>query len=89
MVLSTTARGIAREWGAGLRSMRLGQGGTQTRPAMTQKELARRLGVTPVTIHRWEHGDEPPLEFKLALSGVFNVPPAMLFPLPQVVVRPR
>ena len=34
--------------------------GKMTGEGMTQAELARRLGVTPVTVWRWEHGHGAP-----------------------------
>lgn len=42
--------------------------------AMTQLELANRLGTTPVTIYNWERGKHEPKASQLrALARVFGV----------------
>lgn len=68
--------------------MRVGDG-TERRPELTLQQLAERLGVGATTVWRWEKGEVvPPLEFMLRIASVFNMPPAVLFPLPTCRVEP-
>lgn len=43
---------------------------------LTQRQLAERLGVEPVTISRWERGEVPPSDLnRVRLAQFFNVHP--------------
>lgn len=58
---------------------------------LTQKELARRLGVASKTVHAWEHDAREPRANKLQmLAGVLNVSIAWLLTGegPGVVISP-
>ena len=57
---------------------------------LTQRELAERVGVEPVTVRRWEHGKEPiPRRHRVRMAELFAVTEGHLMgdPPPSSVFR--
>ena len=52
------------------------------RLGLSRETLARRVGVSPPTVWRWETGKSAPtIPHMYALAAVFDVDPGELFPL--------
>lgn len=62
-------------WGSNIRAQR-------ERLGLSREALARRIGVSPPTIWRWETGKSAPtITHMYALAAEFDVTPGDLFPL--------
>lgn len=77
---------LGRQWGERIKSLRIGSG-TPSHPNMTQQQLADAVGVTNVTVSRWETGQTLPRpRHQIAVGRALGVPPSSIFVLPNGTV---
>ena len=77
--MNTHRQGLARAWADAIHTRR---SALEAHAGLTQAKLARDLGVTPVTVWRWEHAKGVPSQAMQAkLVRVLGIDPATLHEL--------